>query len=155
MQFDIFTTKDDSLAYSWNYGVSIFYSIPCWDLEPLSPWRWWERKGEERGHLEKMAMSSGAVFFLCGGLWDGAAESVTVWLLSDQRRSLPACMRKRRQAGRLRNVHARLFMRWCAHLRGHTIVVYNHCLQSRNAYAQTHGPVTLIFFNFFFPSSGV
>ncbi len=38
------------------------------------------RGGEGRrfGHLEKMAMSNGAVFFLCGGLWDGAAESVTV-----------------------------------------------------------------------------
>lgn len=33
---------------------------------------------EEGGHLEKMAMSSGAVFFLYGGLWDAAAESVTV-----------------------------------------------------------------------------
>lgn len=36
------------------------------------------RGGEEGGHLEKMAMSNGAVFFLSGGLWDGAAESVTV-----------------------------------------------------------------------------
>lgn len=34
---------------------------------------------EGSGHLEKMAMSSSAeCFFLCGGLWDGAAESVMV-----------------------------------------------------------------------------
>lgn len=37
---------------------------------------------EEGGHLEEMAMSSGAVFSLCGGLWDGAAESVTVRFFS-------------------------------------------------------------------------
>lgn len=36
-------------------------------------------------------MSSGAVFFLRGGLWDGAAESVTVCLFSDQHHHLPAC----------------------------------------------------------------
>lgn len=32
-------------------------------------------RGEEDSNLEKMAS---AVFFLCGGLWDSAAESVTV-----------------------------------------------------------------------------
>lgn len=47
--------------------------------------RGWEvGGGGGGGNLEEMAMSSGAVFSLCGDLLDGAAESVTVHIFSDQ-----------------------------------------------------------------------
>lgn len=44
----------------------------------LSPGGDMRKGGERDGHLEEMAMPSSAIFFLTIGLWDGAAESVTV-----------------------------------------------------------------------------
>jgi len=67
------------LHHSW----ILYYasSVPGrkWERDILTPASLSLVVREWDSHLEEKAMSCGAVFFLCGSLWDGAADSVTVW----------------------------------------------------------------------------